>query len=482
MSKQNTIINFKNVSFEYDDGKEILDNASFSLRRGMKVVLLGQNGAGKTTLFNLLEGSLQADSGVINVANSVKIAQAKQIIPRDQLDMTLLDFFKQSFSKTVYDIEPRALKALAVVNLEARLDKKLKDFSGGQQARILLAQAIIQEPDILLLDEPTNNLDRLGVGHLTNFLINTKCTCVVISHDSDFLKSFSDGLLYLNLNTHKVEQYVGTYSNVMKQVAESVQKVARHNELLQKEIRQRKVKENIFANKGLSARIIAKKMRKKIVQLESEKVSVRQDDKTIRNFIIPCKNRILGDVVNIKNVGIMANGNPKKVKLNIALHRGERLLLSGPNGIGKTTLLNELVNEFRGRTPKLSVGYYSQDFSVLDFEETVRKSLETVMRGGDEQKLRGVAASFLLDGEILEKRVGYLSEGQKGLVSFARLVLQQPELLILDEPTNHINYRHLPVIAEALSKYEGAMILVSHNEDFVKQIKVNSTIDLGRFT
>jgi len=480
MSKQNTIMNFKNVSFEYDDGKEILDNANFSLRRGMKVVLLGQNGAGKTTLFNLLDGSLEPDNGVINVSNSVKIAQAKQIIPRDQLDMTLLDFFKQSFSKTVYDIEPRALKALRVVNLNADLNKKLSEFSGGQQARILLAQAIIQEPDILLLDEPTNNLDKLGVEHLTNFLVRTKQTCVVISHDSDFLRSFSDGLLYLNSNTHKVEQYVGTYDNVMKQVARSVKKAERHNELLQKEIRQRKIKENTFANKGFSARKIAKKMRKKIAELESEKVTVRQDDKTIHDFTIRCKNRILGNVVNINNISIMSDDAPKKIDLNIVLRRGEKLLLSGPNGVGKTTLLSNFVQNAHV-DGEVSIGYYSQDFSTLDTEDTVRESLEKRNRSFDEQMLRSIAAGFLLNSEMLEKKIDHLSEGQKGLVSFAGLVLQQPELLILDEPTNHINYRHLPVIAEALSKYEGAMILVSHNSGFVESLNINKTIDLGRF-
>jgi ATP-binding cassette subfamily F protein 3 len=125
------------------------------------------------------------------------------------------------------------------------------------------------------------------------------------------------------------------------------------------------------------------------------------------------------------------------------------------------------------------IGYYRQDFSTFDFEMTVYDALKDVMREGTEQELRSTAAGFLLDAEILKTRIGALSEGQKGLAAFARLVLLRPGLLILDEPTNHINFRHIPVIARALDAYEGAMILVSHVPDFVEQIKVTETLDLG---
>jgi ATP-binding cassette subfamily F protein 3 len=163
------------------------------------------------------------------------------------------------------------------------------------------------------------------------------------------------------------------------------------------------------------------------------------------------------------------------------------LLLQGPNGIGKSTLLEKLASgDDEGSKIKegIRVGYYRQDFSTLNFDHSVYESLASAMAEGgqklDEEYMRSVAAGFLITGEMIRTKIGSLSEGQKGLVAFARLVLIKPGLLILDEPTNHINFRHLPVIAKALDSYAGAMILVSHVPEFVKQIRVDEVLDLEK--
>jgi ATP-binding cassette subfamily F protein 3 len=178
----------------------------------------------------------------------------------------------------------------------------------------------------------------------------------------------------------------------------------------------------------------------------------------------------------------MENHKPVAKKTNIVLKRHNRLLIKGPNGIGKTTFLEMLANgKAKGSfiSDDVKVGYYKQDFANLDFEQTVYKTLSGVMESGSEETLRSVAANFLLSDDILKNKVGSLSEGQKGLLCFARFVLQKPGLLVLDEPTNHINFRHLPVIAEALEKYDGAMILISHMREFVEKIKFDNELDLG---
>ena len=165
------------------------------------------------------------------------------------------------------------------------------------------------------------------------------------------------------------------------------------------------------------------------------------------------------------------------------LKKNEHLLLQGPNGIGKTTLLESIASgKSKGAviSEGVRVGYYRQDFGTLDFEQTVRDCLFSVMERHIEETMRSTAASFLITGDMLDTKVGSLSEGQKGLVAFARLVLERPGLLILDEPTNHINFRHIPVIAEALNKYEGAMILVSHVPDFVSKIRIDEVLDLEK--
>ncbi len=235
-------------------------------------------------------------------------------------------------------------------------------------------------------------------------------------------------------------------------------------------------------------RLVAKRMREKAEELSEEIVDVRKEDKTIKEFTIPAQPDIVGDVITISSYSITPPGSHKQVKrtCSIKLRKKQHLLVSGPNGIGKSTLLEKIVNGVEGTiiTPGIRVGYYRQDFSMMDFNDTVYESLEKIIRATQgrliETELRATAASFLIGADAIHTKIGSLSEGQKGLVAFARLVLQRPGLLILDEPTNHINFRHVPVIARALDKYEGAMILVSHVPEFVSQIRVDEVLEMGR--
>ncbi len=492
MAKEETILRFEEVSFEYAHDKPILNEVDFSLRRGSKVTIMGQNGAGKSTIFHLITGTLKPESGTINRVQGLTIALSRQVIPREDLKLTVREFFQKSFSKPVYDIDPRIDDVLEVVNLvghEKLHDKILSTFSGGQQARILLASALIADPDLLLLDEPTNNLDTAGIAHLTDFLINYKKTVVVISHDADFLNAFSDGVLYLDIHTRKVEQYVGNYLNVLKDITARVEKENMKNARLEKEIQAKKYKANQFAYKGGQMRLVAKRMREKAEELEEEIVEVRREDKTIRAFTIPCQEDLSGNLLTIDSYTTLdaKTGKITKRKAQVKLRKNQHLLLRGPNGIGKSTLLEHIAkNTAEGSliAPDVRVGYYRQDFSTLNFDDTVHQSLCSAMLAGgrivEEGFMRGVAASFLITGELMKTRVGSLSEGQKGLVAFARLVLERPGILILDEPTNHINFRHLPVIAEAISNYQGALILVSHVPEFVEKIRIDEILDLGK--
>lgn len=482
MSKNEVIVRFDKVSFNFGHNHPTLNEVDFSVRRGMKVTLMGQNGSGKSTIFKLITGELKPEEGGIHIDTQVSIAIAKQVIPRDQLELTIREFFEKCFNKKIYDIDPRIDKVLDVVNLKAPHDRIVKTFSGGQQARLLLASALIQDPDLLLLDEPTNNLDKEGIAHLTKFLIDYKKTCVVISHDAEFLNAFTHGVLYLDVFTKKIEQYVGNYSDVVAEIAIRIEKENRKNAQLAKEIQEKKDKSNFFAHKGGQMRLVAKKMREKAAELEEEMVDVRKEDKTIRAFTIPSQPELIGEIINISSVSVFKNHKMTTKKVNVSLKRREHLLLSGPNGIGKSTLLEALAGGMaKGCTiaPGVKVGYYRQDFSTLNFDHTVYESLYEVMEKRIDENLRTVASGFLLGSDLINKKIGHLSEGQKGLVAFARLVLQKPGLLILDEPTNHINFRHIPIIAKALDQYDGAMILVSHVPEFVKQIRIDNTLDLG---
>jgi ATPase subunit of ABC transporter with duplicated ATPase domains len=490
MSKSEVIVRFDNVSFEYSATKPILDGVNVAIRKGAKITLMGQNGAGKSTLFNLLTGLESPEQGSIHLGKGITVATARQVIARDQLSLTVREFFQSFFKKPIYDIDPRIDDVLDVVELKGHTlihDRLISSFSGGQQARLLLASALIQDPDLLLLDEPTNNLDKAGIEHLTKFLIAYPKTVIVISHDADFLNAFTEGVLYLDVYTRKIEQYVGNYHDVVKDIAVRIEKENMKNAQLAKEIQAKKEKANQFAYKGGQMRLVAKRMREKAEELEEDIVDVRKEDKTIRQFMIPAQDDTIGEILSITSFSTAKHGKIVTRNASISLRKNKHLLLKGPNGIGKSTLLESMATgKTSGSTitPGVRVGYYRQDFSTLDFNDTVYQSLKKALEASgarfSEERMRAVAASFLITGEYMQTKVGALSEGQKGLVAFAGLVLLEPGLLILDEPTNHINFRHLPVIAKALSAYTGAMVLVSHVPEFIKQIRIDEILDLEK--
>ena len=458
-----------------------MDEANFSVRQDAKFTLMGQNGAGKSTLFKLITGELEPDRGNIHFAKGATIATSKQVMAREHLTQTVREYFEHAFEEVPRNIDKLIADALEVVNFKVDYDKIVGELSGGQQARLLLAYAVIQQPDILLLDEPTNNLDREGIDHLTVFLIMYPKTVLVISHDADFLNSFTEGVLHLDVFTGKIEKYKGNYTDVVEEIAAKVERDRAKNAQLLKTIQDRKDKVNFFAHKGGKMRKLASKLKDEIAEAEKNMVGVRRDDKTIAPFTIdapPFKEV----VVSLTKVKVIKDNEAHEVDVEHLLRRKHHLLVTGPNGIGKSTLLRNLANnEDPGAaiSKGVTVGYYKQDFSGLDFSETTYKSLGSVMYEADDQAIRHAAGRFLLSGDALQTPVGALSEGQKGLLSFARFVLQKPDLLICDEPTNHINFRHLPIIAKALNDYEGCLIMVSHSEEFVEQIRFDSRLNLG---
>lgn len=477
------ILRFAEVKFEYVPKKPVLSEANFLVRRGAKITLMGQNGAGKSTIFNLIRGELTPKSGQISITGGASIGYAKQVMAREYFPLTIEEYFATAFNEVPGNLKSQIAKVLEAVNFEVAYDKLVGDLSGGQQARLLLAYALIQSPDILLLDEPTNNLDQAGIDHLITFLIMYDKTVLVISHDADFLNCFTEGVIYLNNHTHQTEMYVGDYFSVVEEINRRVEKERRENAQLEKQILDRKEKVNFFAHKGGKMRKLAKKLKEETEELEESLVEVRREDRTIRPFEIPLP-EISGELAQVKQIKVIINHEPILKKVDKSIRKKDKILVTGPNGIGKSTFLRSLVaNNTEGQkiSPGVKVGYYSQDFSTLNLEERVFDFLMSVMADGhDEPSMRSIAAGFLITGELMNQKIGDLSEGQKGLLTLASLVLMEPGLLILDEPTNHINFRHLPVIAEAINNFAGGVIMVSHMTEFVEQIKITEELDLSQ--
>lgn len=486
MANDNVILRFSDLTIEYEQGRALLEEASFSVRAGSRIALMGQNGAGKSTIFKLTTRELKPTSGSVFVSPlDATIGIARQVMPKECLNLSVREYFATAFSEKKYNLDKLIADVFDVVHLDIPLERQVKFFSGGQQARLLLAYALIQNPDILLLDEPTNNLDQVGIEHLTGFLMMYEKTCMVISHDADFLNAFTDGVLYLDVHTKKIEQYTGNYTDVVEEITRRIERENLQNARMQVQIREKRAQAEVFAHKGGKLRSVAKRMRESAEEAEENIVEVRKEDKTIREFDIPNQEfdtHFDGKIVQFRSISAMKGPKIIPKSVDIVVRKNTHLLITGPNGIGKSTLLESLANRLSHDavvSEEVIIGYYKQDFSNFDGDQTAYEALSAVMKKEDEHVLRSAASGFLLDGKLLARPINALSEGQKGLLSFCRLVLLKPGLLILDEPTNHINFRHLPVIAKALDAYEGAMIMVSHIPDFVTQIRIDETIDLS---
>ncbi len=477
------VLRFDDVSFSYGENKPILIESNFVVRKGTKLTLMGQNGAGKSTLFSLIMGEKKPDEGRIIIGPNLRVTIAKQFIPHSKWEMTVREFLEEAFDEKVYDIDKRAKSVFETVALTVSLDLHIKQLSGGQKGRLLIAQALISKPDILLLDEPTNNLDKAGIKLLTEFMKEYDGTVIVISHDAHFLNDFTHGVIYMNVQTNQVEQYVGNYYKVVEDIKRQIERAERANAQLEKEIQDNKDKVNFFALKGGKMRKLAAKLKDEVEELEDSKVEVRKDDKTIKPFTIPCQENIGSVIVSFEKVEVLHDGKPVSRNCSIELRKGDKLHIIGPNGIGKTTLLEKIAKRnVKGITiqDNINIGYYRQDFTTLDFNKTPYDELKSILDRHDEHLIRSVSASLLLGGREISHPIGLLSEGQKGLLMFAYLRLLRPGLLILDEPTNHINFRHIPIIAEALKNYEGPMIIVSHVGEFVRELGITQTLDLGK--
>lgn len=499
-----SVLSFQDLTFYYHENKPILKEANSNIRRGQKLTLMGQNGAGKSTLFSLIMGENKAIEGRIIIGSNLKISLAKQFIPQSKWEKSVREFLEEAFDEKVYDIDKKAEEVFGIINLHPihktkdiqtkkdealhLLDKKIKELSGGQKGKLLIAQALIAKPDILLLDEPTNNLDKEAVKMLTEFMKNYEGTAIVISHDENFLNSFTHGILYVNTQNQKLEQYVGNYFKALDEIKRQIEREKREIAQKEKKIQENKDKVNFFAHKGGKMRKLAAKLKDEYEEMEDNMTDERKEDRTIRNFNIKIneedKDRLGSVVIEIDSLNLLKHGEPIDVNIKkIELRKGDKLQIVGPNGIGKTTLLEKIAKKIAGGVKikdNINIGYYRQDFTTLNFENTAYEELSKASRKLDDHHLRSTAAGFLLGGKELATKVSHLSEGQKGLLMFCYLTLLEPGILIFDEPTNHINFRHIPVIAEAIKNYEGVIIIVSHVNNFVRQIGVNKTLDLSK--
>ena len=495
---------------------EVYKNLTVEFNQNDKVGIIGVNGAGKTTLFKLILGELTPDTGTITVSS--KIGYLPQVIednfdkemsvldyllsarPIKELENKLTNLYEQiateknehnlkKYMKDItkvedeltyyeqYNAESELLKIIAGMNIDdALLDLKLKNLSGGQKSKIAFARLLYSKPETLLLDEPTNHLDLDTKDYIIEYLKNYKGLILVISHDTSFLDEITNKTLYIDKNKKTGTLYNGSYSKYENIKKERELATSRLHDKQQKE--EEKLKEIIarYIRGNEKKANIAKDRQKKLEKLLSEKVEVEKKNKYTK-FKINIKYPSYLAPISCNNLTFgYTEENLLYQNLTFDLIRGEKFLIVGENGIGKTTLLKLIMNiltPLEGTiniSEKTLIGYYAQEHDLLNKDKTIKENFSD--SGLTDYELRRFLGSFLFTNDDIFKKINILSPGERSRVALAKIALSGANTLLLDEPTNHLDPMTQLIIADTFKDYEGTMLVVSHNLEFVDNLGI----------
>ena len=492
---------------------EIIQHASFHVEENEKMAIVGINGAGKTTLLRIIMGELEADRGEVILAKNRTIGYLPQnpdiegnktiyeevlsakeelismqetLISMEEKMSSLrgeqLEQLMESYNRlnTAFEMKGGSsykseitgvLKGLGFT--EEEFGKHMQELSGGQRTRVCLGKLLVTKPDIILLDEPTNHLDIASITWLETCLLNYKGAVVIVSHDRYFLDRIVHKVVELDL--HKVSVFSGNYSDYavkkaqvreaqLKQYYNQQQEIRRQEEVIAK-------LKSFNREKSIKRAESREKMLDKIERLEKPV----EENTDIHLNLEP---RVVSgnDVLKVEHLAKAFPGQNLFSDLSFELKRGERVALIGDNGTGKTTILkiiNQMVEADHGTLTlgaNVHIGYYDQEHQILHQDKTLVEEISDAYPSLTNTEIRNVLAAFLFTGDEVFKRISDLSGGERGRVSLAKLMLSEANFLILDEPTNHLDIVSKEILEQALNRYTGTVLFVSHDRYFINKV------------
>ena len=507
------MLNVHNLSVSFG-GEFLFEEIAFRLGAGDKVGLIGKNGAGKSTLLKLLAGDMQPDSGDLALEKDVKVGFLRQDIDfvfgrtvlqeayqafqelmklekelegiNEQLAQRT-DYESESYAQLLVDLnevtqryeilggyqyQGETEKILLGLGFErADFDKKTDTFSGGWRMRIELAKLLLEKNDVLLLDEPTNHLDIESIIWLEDFLKNYTGAVVIVSHDKMFLDNVTNRTIEISLG--RIYDYPKPYSKYLVYRDEIREQQLSSQKNQQKQIEQTERLIEKFRAKSSKASM-AQSLIKKLDKID--RIEVDEVDNAVMNVRFPVS--VVPGKVVMELEAVSKSYGSKNVLQNVELllERGTKTAFVGQNGQGKTTLAKIMVGELEHQGlcklgHNAQVGYFAQNQAdYLDGDKSVHDTMIDAANEGNRSKVRDILGSFLFRGDDVEKQVKVLSGGERNRLALAKMLLQPFNILIMDEPTNHLDIQSKNVLKEALKHFEGTLVVVSHDRDFLQDL------------
>ncbi|EGQ7663138.1 ABC transporter ATP-binding protein [Vibrio parahaemolyticus] len=510
------LLTIHNAQLAFGD-HPLLDRAEFALQENERVCLVGRNGAGKSTLMKVLAGDILLDDGKIQITQDVVVSRLEQDPPRNQkgtvyeyvsgglaeigeqlkiyhdlLDLVAQDPSEKNINRlakiqdqldhsNAWRFDDRVKNVLSALKLSP--DTLLRDLSGGWQRKAALARALVCDPDVLLLDEPTNHLDVTTIEWLESFLKDFKGSIIFISHDRAFIKSMATRIV--DLDRGQLSSFPGDYDNYLLEKEEMLRVEDMQNAEFDKKLAQ----EEVWIRQGIKARRTRNEGRVRALKKLREERRDRREVQGKVNLNIDDASRSGKIVFEAENVSFAYDGKQIVDNFSFNIMRGDRIALIGPNGCGKSTVLKLLLGQLETQSgrlhcgTKLEVAYFDQYREILDPEKTVIDNLadgkQEVMVGGRQRHALSYLQDFLFAPKRARTPVKALSGGEKNRLLLARILLKPNNLLILDEPTNDLDIETLELLEEMLANYQGTLLLVSHDREFVDNTVTTSWIFEG---